>query len=180
MATTTKTFTFDSTLESWVGNPATGDVAMSRDTGDGSPGTGCLSARITGKNKNPGESYWEWTGTWEDLGVPAGATVTEVGTSPDNDYNWRCSEYTSGTGTNATGPFALGPRIAPGSGGNLAHGDPRGFRVSRQLWHRLQSSRCVVWERLATAPDDRFLQRPSNQHPVQHCLPKDSKTSCGR
>jgi len=106
MGTITKTFTFDSTIESWAGTPAT-DVVMDRSTADGSPGTGCLSARLAGKNKNPGASYWKWIGTWEDLGVPSGATITDVGTSGIADYNWRCSEYDTGTGDNLVGPFEL-------------------------------------------------------------------------
>lgn len=45
---------------------------------------GCLrtSAR---KTTDGGDSYWNWSGSWEDLGIPAGATVTEVVA----DYIWR-------------------------------------------------------------------------------------------
>jgi len=96
MATTTKTFTFDSSIEAWSGTPGSVDVTMARITSDGSPGAGCLSARVYGKNKNPSPSTWEWTGTLADLGVPSGATVSAIGYSTNNDYNWCCSEYTTG------------------------------------------------------------------------------------
>ena len=108
MATTTKTFTFNSSLENWVGTAGSADVTMSRSTSDGSPDTGCLSARVYGKNKNPAASTWEWTGTLADLGVPAGATVSAIGYGSNNDYNWRCSEYTTGyANANYIGAFEL-------------------------------------------------------------------------
>lgn len=107
MATTTKTFTFDSTIEDWAGTPGA-DVTMTRITGDGSPGAGCLSARLAGKNNNPGASYWKWIGTLESLGVPVGATVQSIGYGSNNDYNWRCSEYVTGSdGNSYVGPFAV-------------------------------------------------------------------------
>jgi len=108
MAVTTKTFTFDSSIENWAGTPASAAVTMSRITSDGSPGTGCLSARIYGKNQNPGLSRWDWTGTFEDLGVTSGNTVTQIGYGTNNDYNWRCSEYTTAwAGANYIGAFEL-------------------------------------------------------------------------
>jgi len=108
MATVTKTFTFDTSLENWAGTSGSGAITtFTRNTTDGSPGTGCLSARLSGKNQNPSLSYWKWIGTLESLGVPTGATVTKIGVSPNNDYNWRCSEYNTGTGINAVGPFEL-------------------------------------------------------------------------
>lgn len=104
MATTTKTFSFAADEEAWVptDGPAT---TASWQSGDGSPASGCIQFRIAGKNKSD-TPYYEWTGTWEDLGVTAGDTVSEVGTSPDNDYNWKCSEYNVGAASE-TGAFEI-------------------------------------------------------------------------
>jgi len=104
MSTITKTFSFASTVESWSWG---GSGTATWESADGSPDNGCLSVQLTGKNQNPGVGYWVWTGTFEDLGVPSGATISDVGTSGIADFNWRCSEYTTGTGTNSVGPFAI-------------------------------------------------------------------------
>ena len=107
MATTTKTFSFAADAESWVATPGT-SVVMQWQSGDGSPSNGCLESRVLGKNINAGQSYWEWVGTWEDLGVPASSLITEVGTGADNDYNWACTEFTTGFAIgNHTGQFEL-------------------------------------------------------------------------
>ena len=101
MATTTKQFSFNTDLESWVFSTGGGSsLAGTRDTTEDSPndtndGTGVMQARRTTKNKSDGTPYWEWSGDWEALGVPAGATVTQV----NLDYEWRCSEYTTGAGS---------------------------------------------------------------------------------
>jgi hypothetical protein len=108
MSSTTKTFTFASSQEGWAGTPASTMVIMGHNASTGSPGDGCLTASLSSKNENPGVSYWEWFDTWEALGVPAGSTVTEIGTSNINDYNWRCSQYVSGhAGNNFTGEFSI-------------------------------------------------------------------------
>lgn len=45
------------------------------------------SLRTTAPHSNSStENYWEWAGTWEDLGVPPGSTVTEV--NLDYLYKW--------------------------------------------------------------------------------------------
>lgn len=75
---------------------------------------GCI--RTTARNSCPAsENYWELTKTWEELGVPAGNTVTEV----TADYQYRYMLYTKNAypsnlseavwGTNETGvgPFEL-------------------------------------------------------------------------
>jgi hypothetical protein len=86
---------------------------MGHDASTGSPGNGCLTASLSSKNENPGAVYFEWTGTWEDLGVPSGQAVTIVGSSNENDYNWRCRQYV--TALNAyPGPFTFRD-----TGGNL-------------------------------------------------------------
>lgn len=108
MATLTKQFNYNTDLESWsatVGGATS--LVMGRDTtedssNDTNAGTGVMQARRTGKNVTDGTPYWEWAGTWEDLGVPAGATVTAV----DLDYDSKCSEYTTGA-TSTVGPSEL-------------------------------------------------------------------------
>lgn len=48
------------------------------------------SLRATCRKNNPStESYWEYTGSWEDLGVPRGAVVNSF--SLDYNYRWQCS-----------------------------------------------------------------------------------------
>ncbi len=107
-----KSFSFNTDLENWAFNAGGGtSLASSRDTTEDSPndtnaGTGVLQSRRTGKNIKDGVPYWEWgngTLTWEDVGVPVGATVTSV----DLDYDWKCSEYTTGANTSSTGPAEL-------------------------------------------------------------------------
>lgn len=108
MSSTTRTFAFASSQENWSGTPADAKVIMGHNASTGSPGDGCLTASLSSKNENPGVSYWEWFDTWEALGIPSGATVTEIGTSNVNDYNWRCSQYVSGhSGNNFTGEFSV-------------------------------------------------------------------------
>jgi hypothetical protein len=80
---------------------------MGHEASTGSPGDGCLTASLSSKNENPGVSYWEWFDTWEALGIPSGATVTEIGTSNVNDYNWRCSQYVSGGLNCYIGEFSI-------------------------------------------------------------------------
>ena len=95
MATTTKTWTFDSSAEGWVLTP-TGSVT-------GGFSTAYLYAETTGRN-NTNTFYFEWSGNWEQLGVPSGSTVTEVGSGTTNDYDWRCSIATVSNG-GTVGPF---------------------------------------------------------------------------
>lgn len=77
MATVTKTFTFASNAEGFVANnadPTTTTLSWSSTVGNPA---GSLAADIKGRNKTS-SNYWEWTGTWEALGVPAGGEVTSV------------------------------------------------------------------------------------------------------
>lgn len=102
-------FSFNSGLEDWAFTQnGASNIAGTRDTTEDAPndsnaGTGVLQTRRTAKNQSDGTPYWEWAGTWEDLGVPAGATVVGVNIA----YDWRCSEYTTGANTSATGPAEL-------------------------------------------------------------------------
>lgn len=107
MATITKNFSFNTDLESWtssVGSSTTASRSTTQEsTNDTNSGTGSFSLRIYGRAKTNNGNYWLWTGTWADLGVPAGNIITSVNAT----YDWKCSEYTTGTGTNRTGPFVL-------------------------------------------------------------------------
>jgi hypothetical protein len=55
-----------------------------------------------GASLTDGAPYWEWTGTWEQLGVPAGATVKAVNLG----FDWRCDIYSTGAAS-AVGPAEL-------------------------------------------------------------------------
>jgi hypothetical protein len=104
-----KTFNFTSDAEGWEattgeppGDPGfnPGVLAAWR-----APHAGSVSRHYSAKNTNDplktmggvlktlarsygtpqSENYWEWSGTWEDLGIPAGQTITSVSAS----YQWR-------------------------------------------------------------------------------------------
>jgi len=73
--TNTKTFSFTTTAEGFIGTSG-GKSVLSYDSGTGNP-AGSLKTDSAGRN-NSDISDWTWSGTWEDLGVPTGATVTQV------------------------------------------------------------------------------------------------------
>lgn len=100
MATVTKTFSFATNTESFVAT-AGANSTLTFDSGIGNP-AGSLKARIAGRNKN-NLNYWEWTGTWESLGVPTGSTVTAIRVSAG--YT-RCTEYATGQ-PSTIGPYEL-------------------------------------------------------------------------
>lgn len=115
MSETIKNFTFDTTAESWMFTPETDSTGTYNGTEQ------ALDSNLLGRNKVE-TSYWEWTGTWEDLGVTSGNTVSEVVL----DFDWKCyianvsDGYTTGpaelrdsAGTTLIGTFSSG---ASGSG----------------------------------------------------------------
>jgi len=91
MATVTKTFTFGSDAEGWAVSGGTADTTLGWSSTDGNTG-GCLSSRLFGRNKSA-DPHWYYLGTWEDMGVPAGATVTHIQLL---GFDWRCSEWDVG------------------------------------------------------------------------------------
>jgi len=108
VTTITKTWSFDANTESWTAStPAPNNTTAQWQSADGSPANGSLEMRITGKNKADNARIWEIAGTWEAIfGIPAGSTVTEVGSGTGNSYNYRVSEYTTGA-AGQSGPFAF-------------------------------------------------------------------------
>ena len=88
MASYNKTFTFTSNSENWFSGVQSSDLSAYWDNTDGNPSAGCLDSRVDGRNKK-GYAFWQWTGTWEDLGVTPGATITGISGS----YDWRCYEW---------------------------------------------------------------------------------------
>lgn len=75
MAIVTKTFSFSVDLESFSFTSG-GKSVGTRSTTVGNPAAS-LDTISTGRN-NADTSYWLWSGTWEDLGVPSGSTVTAI------------------------------------------------------------------------------------------------------
>lgn len=101
--------------DSTIGNPA-----------------GSLKITRAGKNLVPSQSYWQWTGTWNALGVPFGAVVTHV--SLGGAWN-RVSEFTNGTGVQV-GPYDIrnsaGELLATLWSGRTASGTDAGTVIAEQ------------------------------------------------
>lgn len=100
MATVTKTFSFLSNSESFVATSGPSST-LAWDGTTGNP-AGALKSTIAGRSKSD-TNYWEWTGTWEALGVPTGSIVTAIRV---NAGYTRCSAYTTGA-SSTIGPYAL-------------------------------------------------------------------------
>lgn len=94
------TFNFLSSSEGFTATTGANTTA-SFDNSYGNP-SGSIYMEITGRNKT-NNNYWEWSGTFEDLGVPAGSVVTEIALL--NAYN-RCTIYNTGQ-TSTIGPYEL-------------------------------------------------------------------------
>jgi len=86
MATTTKQFPFTSTGEGFTHTAGSNDGSGGWQSTDGNSG-GCFYSQVDGRNKTS-DNYIEWSGTWEDLGVPAGNTVNEIDAA---QFDWRIS-----------------------------------------------------------------------------------------
>ena len=118
MATVTKTFAFLSNAEGYTGvsGPAT---TMTWDSTVGNP-AGSLKTRTAGRNKTD-SNYWEWTGTWEGLGVPVGATVTGIQMT---SASTRCTE------ANVVNNIQIGPYTLYDSTGTVLRGTLWGGRTT--------------------------------------------------
>jgi len=96
-----KEFTFAADAESWaftVLDSASGSYV----SGDGNP-SGSIDIDNRGRNANDTTGYWEWTGTFEDLGVPVGATVNGYSSGT---LDWKCS-YFMQVDALTSGPFTI-------------------------------------------------------------------------
>ena len=82
MATVTKTFSFTSNAESWQNTGGNADTTLAWSSTGGNTG-GCISSRILGRNKTA-DPIWFYSGTWESMGVPSGATVTHIQLSEED------------------------------------------------------------------------------------------------
>lgn len=111
MATLTRTFTFATNAEGFTANPAApSGTSHTYSSSVGNP-AGSLQTRTTGRNRSRTMSWWDWTGTWQQLGVPAGSTVTAIQLT---GAQTRCSEYNVGAAS-IIGPYEL----RDGGGGTL-------------------------------------------------------------
>lgn len=99
--TTNKTFLFASDVEAWSGTAGNANTTLSWSSADGCPSTGSLQTRAykTGGGATTSSNYWQWTGTWENLGIPAGSAITEV----RGGYQYKVTAY--GANTSQTGPL---------------------------------------------------------------------------
>lgn len=143
MSTVTKTFAFLSNAESF--SPTGGvNSTLIWSSSVGNP-AGSLESSVSGRNKTDAD-YWEWTGTWEQLGVPVGATVTSVRlTSASN----RLSTQTHPS-TTTIGPYDLR--------------DSSGVTVIGTLWAgRSATTQEAAWTTVgAQSPIDTTAYQASN------------------
>jgi len=101
-ASHTTTFVFSADAESWSYTDDSADCSGAFSSGAGNPSG---SLQTTGSKSGGGvtcNAYWEWTGTWEDLGVTSGDIVSGVSGS----YEYAVSDDSS-NGTWDTGAFEL-------------------------------------------------------------------------
>ena len=99
----TRTFTFAATAEGFAPNPAAPAGTTHSYSGTVGNPAGSLQTRTSGRNRARTASWWEWAGTWQDLGVPAGATVSSVRLT---GAQTRCTEYNVGA-SSVIGPYEL-------------------------------------------------------------------------
>ena len=80
MATFVKTFTWNASIESFgtAGTAGTGNYTAEWDSGNGDAGNGSLHAWCLGRRDDIQAEFLLEDVDWEDLGVPAGATVTDI------------------------------------------------------------------------------------------------------
>ena len=79
MAQELKVFSFAITTEGWAFTTIANATGLYVG-GSGNP-AGSLQIGNLGRNKIDQSSYWEWTGTFEDLGVPSGSTISGYSSS---------------------------------------------------------------------------------------------------
>ena len=99
MANVVKTFAFATTADGFTHS---GSATAAFTSGDGNP-AGSLRMGVTGRN-TAGSGTWTWTGTFEDLGVPAGTTVTGYSAA---SFDHRCSVWNVGGSPNQVGAWSI-------------------------------------------------------------------------
>ena len=85
MAQELKVFSFATTAESWA------FTSLDSGTGVYSSGDAALEIDNAGRNANDVTSYWEWSGTFEDLGVPTSSTINGYSSSA---LDYKCTVFT--------------------------------------------------------------------------------------
>ena len=93
MASLTKTFSFASNAEGWT-HSGSASAAAYLGT-DGNP-SGCLYAEVTGRNTS-GSGSWSWTGTFEDMGIASGSTITGYSAA---SFDHKCAVWVVGGSPN--------------------------------------------------------------------------------
>jgi len=100
---TTQTFEFGSDVQGWTYTDDHANCAGVFTSGAGNPSG---SLQTTGSKAGGGghscNTYWEWSGTWEDLGITPGYTVSGVSGS----YDYAVSDDST-AGSWGTGAFEL-------------------------------------------------------------------------
>jgi len=96
---------------------------------------GCLRATVRKGNPSNVESYWEYTGSWEDLGVPKGSVVNSI--TANFKYRWQCQTNSNHKATDNLADFSglnagVGPMTIRDSGGtSLGTISSRQFAIDR-------------------------------------------------
>ena len=96
----TQTWAFATTAEGFTATTASQSSAA-HDGTTGNP-SGALYTEIVGRRKS-NANYWEWTGNFEDMGVPAGGIVSAIQLTGGFT---RCTDYNNGDVSTA-GPWEL-------------------------------------------------------------------------
>lgn len=148
---TTKNFTFDTNSESWA------FTSGGKTTGSFDGAETALDNNCAGRNSTD-VSYWEWTGTWQDLGVTSGDIVTAV----TLDFDWKCyvantsdgystgpAEIWSSDGLTQIGTFSSG---SSGSGTTGSYATQSGSSVS--IGSTYQASTTIIKLRVSISPDN--------------------------
>lgn len=104
----TKSFSFYPDFGGWVfvPNGMTGyssGLNSGESPNDPEANVSCLSVNRNVAGKTDGDGYWEYSGSWESLGVPSGTTVSQANLR----YDWQCASATGVESTSSTGPARL-------------------------------------------------------------------------
>jgi hypothetical protein len=92
--------------DGWSLSSSEDEMTLSGTISDGSTAIGCLKTRLSGLSLSEYGTL-SWSGTFEDLGVPAGVSMVSIGVNGVADFNWKCSEYTLARNPNEITSFGL-------------------------------------------------------------------------